>query len=39
MGNQNKLLQMNQERFEDYLVQILDESLQKKSKWIELKFD
>lgn len=32
ISNQAKLIQMNQVRFEDYLVSILDESLLKKSK-------
>ena len=33
-GNQNasKIMQLNQNRFEDYLVQALNESLMKKSK-------
>ena len=31
-NNQSKLLQLNQNRFEDYLVQALDDSLMKKSK-------
>lgn len=30
--NTSKLLQLNQQRFEDYLVQALNESLFKKSK-------
>jgi len=31
-ANTSKLLQLNQQRFEDYLVQTLNESLMKKSK-------
>lgn len=36
-NNASKLLQLNQNRFEDYLVQALNESLMKKSKWMPIR--
>jgi len=33
-SNQNKLIQLNSGQFEDYLVQALNDSLMKKSKFL-----